>query len=98
MALAGPYASPHLTPDRQPHQHPTTLFFRGRMPFLLPNQQRQSIEGITYRSAASGGPCDSNMLLCLLEHHTKVLIDSQGVPSCHCSIVTLGAGGMVVVL
>jgi len=25
--------------------HPTTLFFTGRMPFLPPNQQRQSTEG-----------------------------------------------------
>jgi len=29
----------------QPHQHPTTLFFTGRMPFLPPSQQRQSTEG-----------------------------------------------------
>jgi len=35
----------HLAPDRQPHQHSTTLFFTGRMPFLPPNQQRQSTEG-----------------------------------------------------
>jgi len=42
---AGPYASLHLAPDRQPHQHPTSLFFTGRMPFLPPNQQRQSTEG-----------------------------------------------------
>jgi len=41
VALAGPYASLHLAPDRQPHQHPTTLFFTGWMPFLPPNQQRQ---------------------------------------------------------
>jgi len=27
VASAGPYASLHLTPDRKPHQHPTTLFF-----------------------------------------------------------------------
>jgi len=27
-------------------QHPTTQFFTGRMPFLLPNQQRQSTEGM----------------------------------------------------
>ena len=27
MASAGPYASLHLATDRQPHQHPTTLFF-----------------------------------------------------------------------
>ena len=31
----------------QPHQHPTTLFFTGRMPFLPPNQQCQSTEGKT---------------------------------------------------
>ena len=35
----------HLAADRQPRQHPTTLFFTGRMPFLPPNQQRQSTEG-----------------------------------------------------
>jgi len=34
----------HLAPDRQPRQHPTTQFFTGRMPFLPPNQQRQSTE------------------------------------------------------
>ena len=45
MASAGPYASLHLAPDRQPHQHPTALFFTGRMPFLPPNQQCQSTEG-----------------------------------------------------
>jgi len=33
------------TPCRQPRQHPTTQFFTGRMPFLTPNQQRQSTEG-----------------------------------------------------
>jgi len=45
MASAGPYASLHLAVDRQPHQHPTTLFFTGRMPFLPPKQQCQSTEG-----------------------------------------------------
>jgi len=29
----------------QPHQHPTTLFFTGGMPFLPPNQRRQRTEG-----------------------------------------------------
>ena len=46
VASAGPYASLHLAPDRQPHKHPTAQFFTGRMPFLPPNQQRQSTEGI----------------------------------------------------
>jgi len=31
--------------SRQPCQHPTTQFFTGWMPFLSPNQQRQSTEG-----------------------------------------------------
>ena len=35
-------SAPH---PRQPRQHPTTQFFTGRMPFLPPNQQRQSTEG-----------------------------------------------------
>jgi len=34
--------APH---PRQPCQHPTTQFFASRMPFLPPNQQRQSTEG-----------------------------------------------------
>jgi len=46
VALAGPYANLHIAPDKQPHQHPTTQFFTGRMPFLPPNQQRQSTEGV----------------------------------------------------
>jgi len=46
VASAGPYASLHLTPDRQPCQHPTIHVFTGRMPFLQPNQQRQSTEGV----------------------------------------------------
>ena len=45
VASAGTYASLHLAPDRQPYQHPTTQSFTGRMPFLPPNQQRQSTEG-----------------------------------------------------
>jgi len=35
-------SAPH---PRQPRQHPTTQFFTNRMPFLTPNQQRQSTEG-----------------------------------------------------
>jgi len=34
-----------LQADNHALQHPTTQFFTGRMPFLLPNQQRQSTEG-----------------------------------------------------
>jgi len=45
VASAGQYASLHLAPDRKPHLHPTTQFFTGQMPFLLPNQHRQSTKG-----------------------------------------------------
>jgi len=45
VASAGPYA-----PDRQPHQHPTTLFFTGRMPFLPPNKQERKLTVIIQRS------------------------------------------------
>ena len=51
LASAGPYASLHLAPDRQPRQHLTTQFFTDRMPFLPPNQQCQSTEGIIRPSA-----------------------------------------------
>jgi len=32
VASAGPYASLHLTPDRQPRQHPTTQFLQAKCP------------------------------------------------------------------
>ena len=62
VASAGPYASLHLAPDRQPCQHPTTQFFTGRMPFLTPNQQHQSTEGITQHSTTE------LYILCWSEH------------------------------
>jgi len=40
MCKSGPRLRQITTPA------PTTQFFRGLMPFLLPNQQRQSTEGI----------------------------------------------------
>ena len=49
MASVGTYASLQLAPDRQPCQHPTTQFFTGRMPFLPPNQRRQSTEALILR-------------------------------------------------
>ena len=36
-----------FTEARDSEWHPTTQFFIGRMPFLPPNQQRQSTEGTT---------------------------------------------------
>jgi len=36
VASAGPYASLHLTPDRQPPQHPTTQFLQAGCPSCRP--------------------------------------------------------------
>jgi len=46
VASAGPYASVHLAPDKYHSSTPPLSFFTGRMPFLPPNQQCQSTEGI----------------------------------------------------
>ena len=43
LASAGPYASLHLAPDRQPHQHLTAQFFTGRIPFL---RQTNSVKAL----------------------------------------------------
>jgi len=41
----GHNASLHLAPDRQPHQHPTTLMiFTGRMPFLPPTNSVKALK------------------------------------------------------
>ena len=64
VASAGPYASLHLAPDRQPHQHPTTQFFTGRMPFLPPNQQRQCTEGWEMKNK-SRLSCQSSVQRCV---------------------------------
>ena len=49
VASAGPYASLHLAPDRQSHQHPTTLvFYRpDTLPAAQPTASKQwrGIEG-----------------------------------------------------
>jgi len=74
MASAGPYASLHLAPDRQPHQHPTTLFFTGRMPLLPPNQQCQSTEGIALKTIpphikyVTTAPCNLLLITTLVWH------------------------------
>jgi len=43
--ISGPYANLHLGPDSYHANIPPLSFFTCQMPFLPPNQQRQSIEG-----------------------------------------------------
>jgi len=46
-----------------PRQHPTTQSFTGRMPFLPPNQQRQSTEG-TVSMSMGQRPTDIDKNIC----------------------------------
>ena len=42
-----------VAPEESAPMHPTTQFFTGRMPFLPPNQQRQSTEGMSVKQTAA---------------------------------------------
>jgi len=55
VASAGLYASLHLIPDNHANIPPTIQFFTGRMPFLLPNKQRQSTEGKSTEGMSTEG-------------------------------------------
>jgi len=44
MASAGPYASPHLAPDRQPRQHPTTQFLQAGCPSCRPTNSAKTLK------------------------------------------------------
>ena len=50
-------------------QYPTTLFFTGRMPFMPPNQQRQSTEGNVRQSPVSYG---HNLYTCKISRNQAV--------------------------
>jgi len=44
VASAGPYANLHLAPDRQPHQHPTTLFLQAGCPSCRPTNSVKALK------------------------------------------------------
>jgi len=44
VASTGPYASLHLAPDRQPHQHPTTLFLQAGCPSCRPTNSIKALK------------------------------------------------------
>jgi len=43
---AGPYASLHLAPDRQPHQHPTAQFLQAGCPSCCPTNSVKALKAI----------------------------------------------------
>jgi len=44
VASAGQYKSLHLAPDRQPHQHPITLFLQARCPSCRPTNSVKALK------------------------------------------------------
>ena len=44
MASAGPYASMHLAPDRQPRQHPITQFLQAGCPSYRPTNSVKALK------------------------------------------------------
>ena len=46
VASAGPYASLHLAPDRQPCQYPTTLFLQAGCPSCRPTNSVKALKKI----------------------------------------------------
>jgi len=47
VVSAGPYASLHLAPDRQPRQHPTTLFLQTGCPSCRPTNSVKALKEST---------------------------------------------------
>jgi len=46
VASAGPYASLHLAPDRQPRQHPTTRFLQAGCPSGHPTNSVKALKAL----------------------------------------------------
>jgi len=64
VASAGPYASLHLDPDRQPRQHPTTqVFYR---PDALPAAQPKASKHLKSNTIYTEYAESSEKILCLL--------------------------------
>jgi len=64
VASAGLYGSLHHIADNHTNIPPLS-FFTGRMPFLTPNQQRQSTEGKEYKCTADANPNPSTLNICI---------------------------------
>ena len=47
VASAGPYASLHLAPDRQPHQHPPLCFLQAGCPSCRPTNSVKALKART---------------------------------------------------
>ena len=47
VASAGPHASLHLAPDRQPRQHPTTRFLQAGCPSCRPTNSVKALKALS---------------------------------------------------
>ena len=77
VASAWPYASLHLAPESRPTTTPAPHYsvFTDRMPFLPPNQQRQSTEG----NKGITLPCNVSLIASFLTLMFYKLTWQQGV-------------------
>jgi len=56
VASAGPYASLHFAPDRQPRQHPTTLFLQAGCPSCRPTNSIKALKALALNAFWYGVP------------------------------------------
>ena len=66
--------APHCRQIPADSQHPTTQFFTDRMPFLLPNKQHQSAEGLCVQLSPSDISADCWITLVTFTSQTPFLI------------------------
>ena len=81
MASAGPYASLHLAPDRQPRQHPTTRFLQAGCPSCRPTNRikalkRQDNRMINCKIFCKSGPRSASHLRAE-SHAISTTVDQQ---------------------
>jgi len=82
VGSAGPYAKPFAPPSRQittlvPHHSVST----GRMPFLPPNQQRQSTQGILRKGCSRTAEAESGLRRQCFENE-RMRRGSKNLPKC----------------
>ena len=63
VASAGPYASLHLAPDRQPRQHPTTQFLQAGCPSCRPTNSVKALKAVALKASPVSPKCDSKACL-----------------------------------
>jgi len=75
VASAGPYASLHLAPDRQPRQHHTTRFLKAGCPSCRPTK---SVEALKAQNCSGSGLFSGLHWELRHRHHRRRRVASEG--------------------